>query len=192
MTTPAQTEFYYDDSLLHPSLKEAIGDTPLDRKRAWDLAMVVEESEEGDVDGMEDRRDVCISDGNETVIWRVESLKSLFRGTARAPSLEKFPKEYVPLFSTIEEQVLMYARIFDEPTDEDMRGVYSNLARLPDGKGHSLLHNHMWQACALALGTRPWSSHQLEAVLRRLQRSCRTFHTHPGSKNYLEVIRRDF
>ena len=190
MSPPTSNEVFFDDSQFIPSLAAAIGDAPLDRKCLWKLAMRVVDTEDTYEDDMEDRRDVVITDGVTTVDWRVESLSSLFRGTAPAPSLEKYPAEYIPLFATIEEQVLIYADIFDEPTDDDMKGVYSNLARLPDATGHTLLHNHMWQACALALGTRPWSGMQLEAVLRRLQRSCRTFHTHAGSRNYLNTLRR--
>jgi len=189
MSPPSSTEVFFDDSQFIPSLREAIGDAPLDRKRMWKLAMRVVDTEDTYEDDMEDRRDVVITDGVTTVDWRAESLSSLFRGTASAPSLEKYPAEYIPLFATIEEQVLIYADIFDEPTDDEMKGVYSNLAHLPDGTGRTLVHNHMWQACALALGTRPWSGMQLEAVLRRLQRSCRTLQTHAGSRNYLNTLR---
>lgn len=189
--TPIEPEDqFFDPSLFIPSLREAIGDRAMKHYLIWRLAMAVVETEDEIRDDMEDRRDVVFSDRVETIHWRVESLKSLFRGEGTPPSLERFPKEYIPLFATIEEQVFVYADIFGDPTDAEMKAVYSDLARLPDCRGRSLLHNHMWQACALALGTHPWSSAQLEAVLRRLVRSCRTFHTHPGSRNYIDTIRR--
>ncbi|MBK8039135.1 MAG: hypothetical protein IPK22_18685 [Verrucomicrobiaceae bacterium] len=191
MLTPALSSetAFFDPALFAPSLKTAIGDKALDLRRMWALKMAVHETDDEIIDDMQDRHEVVFIVGDTSVKWRVESLASLCRGDALAPSLEKYPKAYIPLFATIEEQVLVYAEIFGDPTDDEMKGVYSNLARLPDGKGHSLLHEHMWQACALALGTRPWSKAQLEAVLRRLQRSCRTFYTHSGSKNYIRTIR---
>ncbi|MDP1587483.1 MAG: hypothetical protein Q8M07_07075 [Prosthecobacter sp.] len=155
----------------------------------WSIAIKIEETEDEVIDAMEDRRDIIITDGRTLVDWRVESLSSLFRGSATAPSLEKYPEEYFHFFASIERPVLDYADSFEEPTDNELLGIYSNLARRPDGAGGSLLHNHLWQACALALGTRPWSGMQLEAVLRRLQRSCRTFRMHPSSKNYLNYLR---
>lgn len=191
MLTPALSSetAFFDPAQFAPSLKAAIGDKSLDLRRMWALAMAVHETYDEIIDDMQDRHEVVFIAGDTSVKWRVESLASLCRGDTLAPTLEKYPNEYIPLFATIEEQVLVYAEIFGDPTDDEMKGVYSNLARLPDGKGHSLLHEHMWQACALALGTRPWSKAQLEAVLRRLQRSCRTFHTHSGSKNYIRTIR---
>lgn len=181
---------FFDLSLFSPSLLDAISSKAVNTRQMWSLLMAVVESNNEIMDDMKDRRDIVISTRNETVFWRVESLESLYRGNGAPPSMEMFPKEYVPLFATIEEQVLVYADIFGDPTDEEMKGVYSNLARRPDGKGYSLLQEHMWQACALGLGTRPWSKAQLEAVLRRLQRSCRTFHTHAGSRNYIDTIRK--
>lgn len=183
-----ETDFF-NPALFAPSLIEAIGDASMNLRQIWTLAMAVQETDDEIMDDMQDRHKVVFFVGDQIVDWRVESLDSLCRGNALAPSLEKYPKEYIPFFATIEHQVIVYADIFGDPTDDEMKGVYSNLARRPDGKGHSLLHEHMWQACALALGTRYWSKAQLESVLRRLQHSCRTFHTHTGSKNYINTIR---
>jgi hypothetical protein len=70
-----------------------------------------------------------------------------------------------------------------------MKGcVLSSLARQPDGKGYSLLQEHMWQACALALATHTCGKAEFEAALRRLVKSCRTFCTHPCSKNYFHTV----
>jgi hypothetical protein len=185
--TPSHPDFF-DPSLFHPSLTSAIGTTVLNLRVIWGIAMAVVETDDEITDNMQDRRDICFMDGTKVVEWRVESLASLFRGDTKPASMEKFPPEYIPLFAIIEQQVIVYADIFGAPTDEEMMGVYSNLARLPDGRGHTLLHEHMWQACALALGTRPWSRAELEAVLRRLQRSCRAFRIGPGSRNYIATI----
>lgn len=128
-------EAFFDEAEFAPSLRSAIGDKPFDLRHLWRLAMKVNETEDSYVDAMVDRRDVFFTVGEESVEWRVESLASLFRGNEPAPKLEKYPAAYIPLFATIEDQVLVYADIFEEPTDEEMMGVYSNLARLPDARG---------------------------------------------------------
>jgi hypothetical protein len=180
---------FFDPSFFSPSLQAAIGDTKLNMNRTWDLAMKVIETEEDITDDMEDRRKIIFSDGGNVIHWEVDSLSSLYRGEVVPPSLERYPDEYVPFFATIEHQVFVYAELFGDPTDKEMKTVYSSLARQPDGKGYSLLQEHMWQACALALATQPCSKAEFEAVLRRLEKSSRTFCTHPCSKNYINTLR---
>ena len=187
-STPGLTLF--DPSCFEPSLQEAIGGVAMNLNRVWCLAMRVTDVDGDSYDDMEDRRDICFTDGQNWITWRAGPLAELFRGDAKPPNLAMFPKEFVPLFATIEEQVTVYADVFVDPTDDEMRDIYNHLRRLPDGKGRSLLHEHMWQACALALATRPWSRAEFEAVVNRLERSCRTFRTHPGSRNYLETLRK--
>jgi hypothetical protein len=167
---------FHDVSEFVPSLRAVIAGRAIDPKRMWSIAIKIEETENEVIDAMEDRRDITVTDGRAIVEWRVESLSSLFRGSATAPSLENYPEEYFHLFASIERPVLDYADSFEELTDNELLGIYSNFARRPDGVGGSLLYNHLWQACARALGTRLWSGMQLEAVLRRLQRSCRIYY----------------
>ena len=47
----------------------------------------------------------------------------------------------------------------------------------------------MVAAAALMLGARPLSQAEFEAIVGRLERSCRTFQMGPGSKNYVATLR---
>jgi hypothetical protein len=47
----------------------------------------------------------------------------------------------------------------------------------------------MWQAAALVLGTYPLSKAEYEAIVSRLERSCRTFRMGPTSRNYMATLR---
>jgi hypothetical protein len=172
-----------------PSFQEAIGDSAMRYGVLWQLAMEVKEDGDYWVDAMDDRRNIMFTDGENMVSWTAESLESLFRGDAVPPTLGQFPQAYIPVFALIEKQVLVYSDIFGDPTDEEMAEVYSNLARMPDGKGRSLIHEHMWQACALALAITPFSKAEFQAVIRRLKKSCRTFRLSSSSVNYMNVLR---
>jgi hypothetical protein len=70
-----------------------------------------------------------------------------------------------------------------------MREIYSTLRRRPDGRSLGFVHDYMWQAAALILGTRPLSQAEFEAIMARLERSCRTFELGPTSRNYVTSLR---
>jgi hypothetical protein len=69
-----------------------------------------------------------------------------------------------------------------------MLEIYSTLRRRPDGRSLGLVHDYMWQAAAIVLGTLPLSQAEFEAILSRLERSCRTFRMSPGSRNYVATL----
>jgi len=46
----------------------------------------------------------------------------------------------------------------------------------------------MWQAAAWILETRPLSQAEFEAIMGRLERSCRTFEIGPTSRNYAAML----
>ena len=48
---------------------------------------------------------------------------------------------------------------------------------------------YMWQAAAVVLGTRPLSQAEFEAIMARLERSCRTFAQGPTSHNCIAALR---
>lgn len=190
---PAPTEHdHYDPDLFVPELSEAIKaagfDSPL-CAAPWLLALMVDSSGTTLVESPRNHLVFNTGDTDHLVDWEVESMSSLFRGEAKAPPMDRFPERFVPFFLGIEINVLNYATLADiRPTDGEMREIYNSLRRHPDGRSRSLLHDHVWKACALALGTRPWSRHEYEAVLRRLERSCRTFSMGPVSRNYVNQI----
>ena len=70
-----------------------------------------------------------------------------------------------------------------------MKEIYSALRRRPDGGSLGFVHDYMWQAAALVLGTRPLSQAEFEAIMARLERSCRTFEQGPTSRNYVASLR---
>jgi hypothetical protein len=73
-----------------------------------------------------------------------------------------------------------------------MREVFSILRRRPDGRSEGFVHDYLWQAAALILGTRPLSQAEFEAILARLERSCRTFEQGATSLNYVATLRSTF
>jgi hypothetical protein len=185
--------------LLVPSLREALNGDAVDETMVWPLAILGNEEEGKDPDqpsnespdpnapinyAMDCPNKVVFVPSSEPYFWEFESIHALFRGDQKPPSLEQYPAAYVPFFSIVETAFLVYCEGFAIPTDDSMRGLYNNLKRLPDAKPRTPLHDHMRKACALALGMRPWSKAEYEIVLNRLERSCRTFRTSPGSKNY--------
>ncbi len=70
-----------------------------------------------------------------------------------------------------------------------MLEIYSNLRRRPDGRSLGFVHDYMWQAAVVMLGTRPLSQAEFEAILARLERSCRTFEQGPVSRNCIAALR---
>jgi hypothetical protein len=85
--------------------------------------------------------------------------------------------------------VLGLSRLIGDRRDAEMLEIYSCLRRRPDCKSMGLAHDYMWQAAALILGTRPLSQAEFEAIMARLERSCRVFALGPGSRNYVAAIR---
>ena len=69
-----------------------------------------------------------------------------------------------------------------------MKEVFAILRRRPDGRSLGYLHDYMWQAAAWILGTRPLSQAEFEAIMGRLERSCRTFEIGPTSRNYAAML----
>jgi hypothetical protein len=93
------------------------------------------------------------------------------------------------VFALLDLHALEFSKFFGDWRDAEMLEIYSTLRRRPDGKSLGFLHDYMWQAAGLALGTRPLSQVEFEAVLARLERSCRTFETGPGSRNFVAALR---
>jgi hypothetical protein len=71
-----------------------------------------------------------------------------------------------------------------------MKEIYSWLRRRPDGKSLGFVHDYMWQAAALMLGLHVLSRKEFEAIMARLERSCRRFEMGSTSRNYAEAMMR--
>ncbi len=138
--------------------------------------------------GME-RRALCLSDGKDFCFWETDTLQALFRGDKRPPVLGAYPEAYNDSFALLDLHALEISKFFGDRRDSEMKEIYSSLRRRPDGRSLGFVHDYMWQAAALVLGTRPLSRAEYEAIMARLERSCRTFEMGPASRNYLTTLR---
>lgn len=131
---------------------------------------------------------VEVRQGKKTGHVGLPPLSSLFRGNAVPPSFQgPPPPAYMPLFLCIERSVAQAAALRPQPErDEEFERLYRQVRRRPDGKDPSPLFRVIQAAARLALCARPTSRAEFEAVMDRLSRSARTFHTHTGSTNYFD------
>jgi hypothetical protein len=170
---------------LHPSLEEVVKAGGLNRTK-----LSVGLRVQNDRPDLSAREEVSIYDGAKGAIWKVPSLRALFRGDQPAPSMpNEPPPAYMPLFFFIELHVLTFCEGLGDKTDGEFEEVYSNLRRRPDGKSLSALHFFLWQVAAGLAGTRLVSAAEFDAIFGRLVRSARTFGTGVVSRNYIGVLR---
>lgn len=175
-----------------PGLREELEQHPLDLDRMIRAAVPVEDPSKTPkpVPKAIARNVLYLTDGKDFCVWTPESLQSLFRGDKQPPVLGDFPEEYEPELIILETHVLEITSSFGPPRDEEMKEIYSNLRRRPDGRSLGFVHDHMWRAAAVMLGTRPLSKAEFEAIMSRLERSCRTFAMGPTSRNYALSVQR--
>src|SRR5919108_4774812 len=170
---------------LHPSLEEVVKANGLDRTR-----LSVGLKLQGDRPDLSAREEVFIEDGTKGAIWKVPSLRELFRGDQPAPSMpNEPPPAYMPLFFFIELHALTFCDRFGVETDREFEEVYSNLRRRPDGKSTGALHFFLWQVAAGLVGLRQVSAAEFDAIFGRLAQSARTFGKGVVSRNYIAVLR---
>ena len=187
---PAPERFFNVEDFV-PDLGELFNGRPLNPKRLL-LATIPVEKPEADgklTPAIADRRLVSLTDGKDFWHWEVDSLRALFRGDNQPPVLGAYPEAYNDTFIILDLHVLEISKCFGDPRDAEMRGIYSTLRRKPDGRSSGFVHDYMWQAAALVLGTRPLSQAEFEAIMARLERSCRTFELGPTSCNYVTSLR---
>lgn len=136
-----------------------------------------------------DRRLLVLTDGKQTWDWEAQSLRGLWRGNQQPPVLGDHPEAYNDAFMILEFHVMELCRFSGDRPDAEMKEIYSMLRRRPDGRSLGFAHDYMWRAAALVLGTRPLSQAEFEAIMARLERSCRTFEQGPASRNYIAALR---
>ncbi|MEI6634286.1 MAG: hypothetical protein WCP22_10780 [Chlamydiota bacterium] len=142
-----------------------------------------------------DRNDIHLEVAGREVIWRVETLRELFRGDKHPPSesgMEHYPEEYVPFFAVVEYNLVSACEYFHDPTDAAILDVYTLMRRRPDAKSVGAAHHVVWQAAALALGVAPFSEAEYQAVFSQLARSARHWEMGPSSRNYIDYLRTSF
>ncbi|MBX3732776.1 MAG: hypothetical protein KF791_09285 [Verrucomicrobiae bacterium] len=176
---------------LDPSLREAFG-TPLPVLQFVPKVAVPAELPSGSSYSRLrafDRREVVLACADQTWLWRVESLQSLFRGDRPPPNLGDYPGEYDRPISVLELSVRELAEVVGDLRDDELREVYSALRRRPDGASLGPVHDFVWQASALMLGLQPLSQGEFGEIVGRLARSCRRFSLGPSSRNYSAMLR---
>ena len=177
-----------------PSLREAFELEPLDLKKILRAAVPAQKSETGGyrIPDTMDRHVIHLSDGKSSCLWETDSLRALFRGDAQPPHLGDYPAAYNGSFALLDLHAIEISRFVGDRRDEEMLEIFSMLRRRPDGRSLGLVHDYMWQAVAIILGTRPLSQAEFEAILSRMERSCRTFRMGPTSRNYVASVRQVF
>ena len=187
MQKPSEPFFKLED--LVPSLRQEIEHQPLDLTKMILVAVPAQKTEGVLLPGGMERCSLCLTDGKAVCLWETDSLRALFRGDRQPPVLGDYPEAYNDSFILLDLHALEISRIFGDRRDEEMREIFSTLRRRPDGRSLGFVHDYMWQAAALVLGTRPLSQAEFEAIMGRLERSCRTFSMGPGSRNYAATLR---
>lgn len=192
MQKPPETFFNVENFV--PELRQEFAARPLDPKKMILVAIPVEDPEKNKtlVPASMERESLSLSDGTEFWFWETESLRALFRGHQQPPVLGDHPEAYNDAFILLDLHVLELSKVFGDRRDAEMREIYSSLRRRPDGPSRGFVHDYMWQAAAMILGTRPLCQAEFEAIMARLERSCRTFEQGPTSRNYVAALRSTF
>lgn len=180
----------FDIDQFVPSLRQELEEHPLNLNAMIRAAVPIKDPEKNrtPVPDSVDRNVIYLTDGKDFCVWVPESLESLFRGDKPAPRVNEVPNLFTPEVTVLEVHVVEISNLFGPPRDEAMKEIYSNLRRHPDGRSLGFVHDYMWRAAALMLATRPLSKGEYEAILSRLERSCRTFGRGPTSRNYAESL----
>ena len=192
MQKPPERFFNVEDFV--PALRQVFEQPPLDPRKIILAGIPVKNPEEhgGLVPAGMDRRSISLTDGKEFWFWEADSLRALFRGHRQPPVLGAYPEAYNDSFAILDLHALEISKFFGDRRDAEMREIYSLLRRRPDGRSLGFVHDYMWQAAALILGTRPLSQAEFEAIMARLERSCRTFERGCTSRNYIAALRSTF
>jgi hypothetical protein len=192
MQKAPETLFNLDEFV--PSLREAILRPSYDPDKMLMVALPIEEPDANGrlIPALHDRELLRLNNGAEFWSWEAKSLRALFRGNNQPPVLGDYPKAYHACFLLLDLHALEISRVLGDRRDIEMKEIYSWLRRRPDGKSTGVIHDFMWQAAALTLGMKPLSQAEFEAIMARLERSCRTFEEGPSSRNYINALRETF
>jgi len=174
-----------------PGLREQFEQRPPNQKRLILAAVPVQDPHKHGtpLPAGVDRRSLSLTDGKDVWLWQTDSLQVLFRGDKQPPVLGDYPEAYEDTFLLLELHALEISKVFGDRRDAEMKEIYSALRRRPDGRSLGFVHDYMWQAAALVLGTRSLSQAEFEAIMTRLERSCRTFEQGSTSRNYIASLR---
>lgn len=117
-------------------------------------------------------------------------LRSLYRGGRVVAEFGSTPpSEYDMVFAFIERPLALFAASSAQPVrDQDFEKLFTELRRRPDGRYQSPLYRYFQAILRALLLLRPTSESELDAVLRRLARSARTFSEGATSTHYFDNV----
>jgi len=187
-------ETFFNEADFVPGLREQFEKHPLDPKKIILAGVQIKDPDKHHtpIPANIDRGSLMLTNGKESWFWKTQSLRALFRGGKEPPNLGDYPEIYNESFVLMDLHALEFSKLFGDRRDAEMKEIYSTLRRRPDGRSLGFVHDYMWQAAALVLGTRPLSQAEFEAIMARLERSCRTFGQGPSSRNYITALRSTF
>jgi hypothetical protein len=172
-----------------PSLLEALKTSGMPGKK---IQVGLEVTEAGKVH-IPDRHRLLIAEGKAACAWDAPDLRELFRGDKKPPIMGDYPPpEYDPFFAFIEMHMITVCNALGDKTDQEFLELYSAMRRRPDGRSLGVVHDFLWQVCALLLAMQPLSALEYEAIMGRLVRSARTFSRGLVSRNYIPSLRSVF
>jgi len=188
---PKTPDVFFRTEELEPSLRAAFAEHKPNPEKTLLLAIPVKDPAQRPAvvpKNLDRGKIIFVHDAND-FDWTVTSLASLFRGDKQPPHLGAYPEAYQECFMLLDLQFLQLCQFIGDRRDTEMLEVFSVLRRRPDGRSLGFVHDYMWQATALMLGIAPLSQAEYEAILSRLERSCRTFEMGPTSRNYSQTLR---
>lgn len=124
----------------------------------------------------------------------LKPITELFAGDRTPPDFaDGPPHDYVPFFATIELTAADYCSVLEcVEVDREFERLYRHLRRRPDGSHRNPLFSYLQAAARLYMSLHDVSQAEFEAVVRRIERSARTFSMGSTSRNYHNFALRCF
>lgn len=121
-------------------------------------------------------------------------ISQLFTGSRQPPCFGDTPHdEYALFFAAIEFTAADYCSVRGVPdTDREFERLYRHLRRRPDGRDDNPLFSYMQAAVRLYMSLKDVSEAEFDAVVRRLEKSARTFAIGATSRNYYSFALQTF
>ena len=133
---------------------------------------------------------IPVASKGDVVVCALQPITQLYRGARKPPSFADGPTpEYMPLFMLLEKTAVDFSVASGQlERDQEMERLYRHLRRRPDGSDGNALFSYLQAAVRLHMTLRETSRDELDGVVRRLERSARTFGMGYSSENYLTTV----
>ena len=120
------------------------------------------------------------------VTLTVPSLRALFRGDNNPGEIVTTPDARCQCIITMFEQnwiEMVDCGVVEVPRDFEMLDCYTALRRRPDGRSIGRMHDILWQIWVFIAATHEVSEGEFTSIMKRLERSARTFKIGVSSTN---------